>query len=298
VKQVSKIESILKIRKTVQKTGTIGFVPTMGAFHEGHLSLMRKAKLECDFVIVSLFVNPLQFGQKEDLTAYPRTLSEDREKAATIGVDLLWTPTEAMLFPPGFQTTIKVSEISHRWEGASRPGHFEGVATIVAKFLQIVRPTRLYLGQKDYQQVSVIRQMITDLHFETKVRVLPIMREKDGLAMSSRNRRLSLTDRAIASVLHQALRQADKIVQEGEKNTAEILTAVKIILESTPRIVIEYIALCDATSLEPIAHLEKEGILLVAVRLASVRLIDNELLINPNSLNSDRSRASNPDEKE
>ncbi len=278
MKQVSKIQSVVKIRKEAKKTGRIGFVPTMGAFHEGHLSLMRKAAAECDFVVVSLFVNPLQFGQKEDLTSYPRTLSKDRKKAASVGVDLLWTPTEAALYPDGFQTTIELGEISRCWEGASRPGHFQGVATIVAKLLQIVRPDRLYLGQKDYQQVCVIRRMITDLHFETNVRALPIMREKDGLAMSSRNRRLSADERAVAPILHQALRQAEKQVRHGERNAVTILQAVTETLKSIQRMTVEYVALCDPSSLEALDRLEKEGVLLVAVQLGPVRLIDNVLL--------------------
>lgn len=278
MKQVSKIQAVMSIRKATGQSGTIGFVPTMGAFHEGHLSLMRKARAECDFVIVSLFVNPLQFGEANDLTTYPRTLSEDRKRAASAGVDLLWTPTGAALYPPGFQTTIEVSEISRRWEGESRPGHFQGVATIVAKLLQIVQPDRLYLGQKDYQQVCVIRRMIADLYFETKIRVLPIIREKDGLAMSSRNQRLSPDDRAVAPVLHRALQEAEKRVQQGERDAEAILKAARGILESDSGIAIEYLALCDPASLEAIDHLEKEGILLAAVWLASVRLIDNVLL--------------------
>ncbi len=278
MKQVSEIQSLIKRRKAAQKTGTIAFVPTMGAFHEGHLSLIRKAKAECDFVIVSLFVNPLQFGSSEDLAVYPRTLSEDRQQAAAAGADLLWTPGESTLFPSGFQTTIDVGEISRPWEGDARPGHFQGVATIVAKFLQVVQPDRLYLGQKDYQQVCVIRRMIADLHFETEVRVLPIIREKDGLAMSSRNCRLSSHDRAIAPVLHQALRQAEKIVRQGEGRAEKILNAVTATLASTPRIEVEYVALCDPINLEAIENLEKEGVLLIAVKLASVRLIDNVFL--------------------
>ncbi len=278
MKQFSKIQPVAKITKSAKKNGTIGFVPTMGAFHDGHLSLMRKAKAECDFVIVSLFVNPLQFGPKEDLAVYPRMLSEDRLKAASVGVDLLWTPTEAELYPPGFQTTIDVGEISRRWEGASRSGHFQGVTTIVAKLLQVVQADRLYLGQKDYQQICVIRRMITDLHFETLIRMLPIIREKDGLAMSSRNQRLSSNDRALAPVLHQALVQAEQLVKQGEGNTGAILNSVNAILKSSPRIALEYATLCDPISLEPIQHLKKKGVLLVAVKLGPVRLIDNILL--------------------
>ncbi len=256
-------------------TGTVAFVPTMGVFHEGHLLLMQKAKAECDVVIVSLFVNPLQFGPQEDFNVYPRELSADRKKAAAAGVDLLWTPSEKELFPQGFQTRIEVSDLSSKWEGVSRPDHFQGVATIVAKLLNIVQPSRLYLGQKDYQQTCVIARMLADLHFKTKLRILPTVREKDGLAMSSRNKRLSAAERDSAPMLYRALQTAEQVVQAGERDSGTILRAAAAVLKTAPRMTIDYLALCDETDLNPLEQLVDQAVLLAAVKIGSLRLIDN-----------------------
>lgn len=281
MKRISKIQSVVRIVREAKKKGKVGFVPTMGAFHAGHLSLMKKAKAECDFVVVSLFVNPLQFGPTEDFKHYPRSLSEDQHLAASVGVDLLWTPREKDLFPTGFQSQITVGEISRRWEGASRPGHFSGVSTVVGKFLQIVRPGWLYLGQKDYQQCAVIRQMIADLHFEAKLRICPIVREKDGLAMSSRNVRLSATEREIAPVLYRALQTAKALLVSGEKDAVGIVRALENVLKSEPEIEIDYLALCDVKTLERLERVKDRAVLLAAVKIGSVRLIDNILLQAP-----------------
>jgi len=281
VKNLTHIQSLIKAVRRAQQRGTIGFVPTMGAFHAGHLSLMQKAKAECDAVIVSIFVNPLQFGPGEDFKIYPRTLSEDRKKAASTGVTLLWTPSEKTLFPAGFQTRIEMGEITQRWEGATRPDHFSGVATIVAKLLQIIRPDRLYLGQKDYQQCCVIRQMMADLHFKTKLRRCPIVREKDGLAMSSRNVRLSNAERDIAPLLYQALLRAKTLVRQGECRATKILRAAADLLNAAPQIEIDYLALCDVKTLVPLTQLKSRAVLLAAVKLGALRLIDNILLQKP-----------------
>ncbi|TAK07399.1 MAG: pantoate--beta-alanine ligase, partial [Candidatus Manganitrophaceae bacterium] len=189
MKTVSSIKQIQKILAPLRGKKRIGLVPTMGAFHQGHLTLMRRAQRECDYVVVSLFVNPLQFGPKEDFATYPRTLASDRKMAEEAGVDLLWTPTAEEIYPAPYRTFVEVEEITRRWEGAVRPGHFRGVATVVAKLFQVVRPDRAYFGQKDYQQTRVIHQMVKDLHLDLSIRILPTVREKDGLAMSSRNRR-------------------------------------------------------------------------------------------------------------
>lgn len=278
MKTVSKIGPLRKILSPVRDQKQIGFVPTMGAFHDGHLSLMRRAKRECGFVVVSLFVNPTQFGPNEDFNSYPRTLASDKKKAESAGVDLLWTPSAEEIYPAPYRTFVEVEALGRRWEGASRPGHFRGVATVVAKLLQVVRPDRLYLGLKDYQQTVVIRQMIRDLHFETAVRLISTMREKDGLAMSSRNQRLAPADREAAPVLYRALQEAKRLVGKGERRGPKIVKQVESILRSEPRARIDYVALCDPKTLEPVDRVEGGAVLLLAVRFGAVRLIDNLLL--------------------
>ncbi len=281
MKQISKIKSVKRIMQAAKKNGTVAFVPTMGAFHAGHLSLMKKAKAQCDFVVVSLFVNPLQFGPTEDFEIYPRTPSKDRDLAADVGVDLFWTPLEKELFPPGFQTQIKVGKMSRALEGVSRPNHFSGVTTIVGKMLQIIQPDRLYLGQKDYQQCAVIRQMISDLHFETKLSVCPIIREKDGLAMSSRNVRLSSLERGIAPHLYHALQVAKAVLKSGEKDAQGIIQAAEQVLKAVPEIKIDHLSLCDVKTLQAISQVKNRAVFLAAIKIGSVRLIDNIVLKLP-----------------
>jgi len=278
MKTISSIKQIQKILAPLRGKKRIGFVPTMGAFHEGHLALMRKAKRECDFVVVSLFVNPLQFGPKEDFAVYPRSIASDRKMAQVVGVDLLWTPTAEEIYSPPYRTFVDVEEITRRWEGAVRPGHFRGVATVVAKLFQVVQPDRAYFGQKDYQQTRVIRQMVKDLHFPVTIRILPTVREKDGLAMSSRNQRLSPPERAAAPLLFRALKQAEARVQQGMHESRSLLKEVEGLIRSEPLARIEYAALCDPESLDPIEKIQKEAVLLLAVKIGSVRLIDNLLI--------------------
>ncbi len=284
MKVVSQLKKLEETLKQARKLGSVGFVPTMGAFHEGHLSLMRKARQACDFIVVSLFVNPLQFGPAEDYAVYPRPFSRDREKGRIAGIDLLWTPSEKSLFPPSFRTHVEVGQMSDCWEGKSRPGHFQGVATVVAKLLQIVQPDWLYLGQKDYQQTCVIRRMMEDLHFRSKLTVCPTVREKDGLAMSSRNTRLSVADRKLAPILYNALKQAKKITRKGEQNAAVIIKTAESILRSETGIKIDYLALCDPKSLGSVDHLDQRTILLAAIKIGSVRLLDNIFLNTPKKL--------------
>lgn len=275
---VSKIGPLRKILSPVRNRKKIGFVPTMGAFHDGHLSLMRRAKRECGYVVVSLFVNPTQFGPNEDFKRYPRTLQSDQKKAESAGVDLLWAPSAEEIYPAPYRTFVEVEALGRRWEGASRPGHFRGVATVVATLLQVVRPDRLYLGLKDYQQTLVLRQMIRDLHFDPAVRLMPTVREDDGLAMSSRNQRLAPADRAAAPVLYRALREAKRLVGGGERSGPKILKQVESVIRSEPRTEIDYVALCDPGTLEPIDLLNDRAVLLLAVKIGGVRLIDNLLL--------------------
>ncbi|NKE70521.1 pantoate--beta-alanine ligase [Candidatus Manganitrophus noduliformans] len=278
MKTLSNIKAVQKILAPLRGKKRIGFVPTMGAFHEGHLALMRRAERECDFVVVSLFVNPLQFGPKEDFAAYPRSVPSDRKMAQEAGVDLLWTPTAEEIYPSPYRTFVDVEEITRRWEGAVRPGHFRGVATVVAKLLQVVQPDRAYFGQKDYQQTRVLRQMVKDLHFPVSIRILPTVREKDGVAMSSRNQRLSPAERAAAPILFRALTQAETRVRQGIHESRPLLKEVAALIQSEPLARIDYIALCDPASLEPIEKIQKEAVFLLAVKIGSVRLIDNLLI--------------------
>lgn len=278
MKTLSHIKAVQKILAPLRGRKRIGFVPTMGAFHEGHLALMRQAKRECDYVVVSLFVNPLQFGPKEDFAAYPRPVDLDRKQAQAAGVDLLWTPAAEEVYPSPYRTFVDVEEITRRWEGAVRPGHFRGVATVVAKLFQIVQPDRAYFGQKDYQQTRVIRQMVKDLHFAVSIRIFPTVREKDGLAMSSRNQRLSPAERAAAPILFKALKQAKDRIRQGIHERFPLLQEVEASIQAEPLARIDYAALCDPASLEPIERIQKEAVLLLAVKIGSVRLIDNLLI--------------------
>jgi len=253
----------------------IGFIPTMGAFHEGHLSLVQAAQRESDYQVVSLFVNPLQFGPTEDFALYPRDLSRDRAWAEQSGIDLLFIPRAGEIVPTDIDTVVSVPLLSRRWEGVSRPCHFQGVATIVAKLFQIVKPDIAYFGQKDYQQVAVIRQLVRDLYFDLKIRVMPTVRDKDGLAKSSRNLLLSSNDRVAATVLYRALCHVRQSVRNGEKNSLLLKKEVELILRQEKRARLDYVALCHPRTLEPVNRIEGKTILLLAVRIGSVRLIDN-----------------------
>ncbi|HLG22508.1 MAG TPA: pantoate--beta-alanine ligase [Candidatus Manganitrophaceae bacterium] len=275
MKTVSRIQTLQKILAPLRGKKKVGLVPTMGALHEGHLSLIRRAKRECGCVVVSLFVNPLQFGPKEDFKTYPRDLPGDRKKAASAGADLLWAPSVEEMFPPGHQTFVEVEGVGRRWEGASRPGHFRGVATVVAKLFQIVRPDRVYLGQKDYQQTRVILRMVRDLAFDLSVRICPTLREKDGLAMSSRNQRLSAEERKAAPVLYKALRNGEALIREGERESRRVIQRMEEVIRSEARAKIDYIALADPETLEPIDRIAGRVVLLGGVKIGAVRLIDN-----------------------
>ncbi len=281
MKTVSRIKTAQTLLKLARRTEQIGFVPTMGAFHDGHLSLIRRARRECGYVAVSLFVNPLQFGGRGDYLTYPKDLKSDQRKAETSGVDLLWIPSVQEIYPPGHCTFIEVEEMSKRWEGAARPGHFRGVATVVAKLFQIVQPDRAYFGQKDYQQVRVIQRMVRDLHLNITLRVLPTVREEDGLAMSSRNVRLNDDDRKAAPVLYKALCHAKRLVGEGEDDCHRIVRQVKSLIRSESRATIDYVALCNPVTLEPIEALTEKAVLLLAVKIGDVRLLDNIELVLP-----------------
>jgi len=265
-------------RKQNSQNTKIGFVPTMGAFHEGHLSLIRQARKHCQNVVVSIFVNPLQFGPAEDLSRYPRTVKSDQALCREAGVDLLFWPSRAEFYPKDFQTSVTVNQLSQRWEGEARPTHFEGVTTVVTKLLCQVRPTQAYFGQKDYQQLLVVKQLVQDLNIDTRIVACPTIRESDGLALSSRNRYLSESQRRQAVSVSAALRQGVKAIKLGKRHVPTIQREMRKILGNSEGIVIEYLAVCDAKNLGPLTLARGNMVLLVAVRLGDIRLIDNMLV--------------------
>ncbi len=255
---------------------TVGFTPTMGYLHDGHGSLMRAARADADVVVASIFVNPLQFAVDEDLGSYPRDLDRDLELAGTNGVDVVFAPDVDEMYPNGpVLTTVSVAELSSRWEGASRPTHFDGVATVVAKLFNIVGPCRAYFGEKDYQQLAVIRRMVADLSAPVEVIGCPIIREPDGLAMSSRNVYLSPEDRAASVVLRRALEAGRGAAAGGATEPAEVVAAMTRVVESEPRAQLDYAAAVDPDTLEVPDRLGAEARLLIAARLGRTRLIDN-----------------------
>jgi pantoate--beta-alanine ligase len=267
-----------RIRESRRRGESIGFVPTMGAFHEGHLSLMRRASGENDLVVASLFVNPKQFGEAADLAAYPRDETTDARLAEEAGVHLLYAPDVAAMYPPGFSTTITVSGVSETLEGAMRgASHFQGVATVVAKLLNAVPADRVYLGQKDAQQVAVLRRMIRDLDFDVEVVVCPTVRETDGLAMSSRNVRLVGEDRTRALALRHGLDAALMAISSGARDARTVVGAATSAMRQDG-IEPEYVAAVDASSLESMETLRGDILIAVAARVGPVRLIDNEMI--------------------
>jgi pantoate--beta-alanine ligase len=262
---------------------TIGFVPTMGALHEGHASLIRSARQQCGFVVVSIFVNPTQFGPNEDFTRYPRTLPDDLVICEREATDLVFAPEPATIYPPGFRTAVEVAELGDHLCGPSRPGHFRGVATVVLKLLNIVRPDRAYFGQKDAQQARVIRQLVRDLDVPTEVVVVPTVREPDGLALSSRNRYLSPTERKHATVLVEALREARRRVESGERDAAALRTMMADRVRSTPGAALDYAEIVDADWFRPVDRLTGPAVAAMAVKFGSTRLIDNMELPVPSA---------------
>ncbi len=259
----------------------ISVVPTMGALHDGHSSLIRAAAAENDVVIVTIFVNPLQFGPQEDFKRYPRTLREDVRLAQRAGADLIFAPTVKQLYPPGFQTAVEVGELAQRWEGHARPGHFRGVATVVTLLFQLTQPTRAYVGQKDYQQALIIQRLVRDLHLPIEVRVLPTIREPDGLAMSSRNRYLRPSEREQARVLFHALSMAQERIRSGERRAAPIIEEMRRLISEIPSARIDYVAIVDAKTLASQWRLRGHVALLLAVWIGRTRLIDNLLVDVP-----------------
>lgn len=255
--------------------GTVGFVPTMGYLHEGHASLMAVARAGCDLVVASVFVNPLQFGPGEDLDAYPRDLERDTALCAAAGVDLLFAPPVAEMYPGPVLTTVTVAGITERFEGASRPTHFAGVATVVTKLLALVGSCRVHLGDKDWQQVCVVRRLVADLSLPVQVVACPTVREPDGLARSSRNVYLGPEERAAAPVLHRALREGAALVAAGERRAAAVEARMAAVVAAEPRAALDYAAVVQADTLAPVDPLAGELRLLVAARVGRPRLLDN-----------------------
>ena len=271
---------MISIARELQRAGrTIGFVPTMGALHDGHLSLMREARAQSDVLVVSIFVNPTQFGPAEDFEKYPRNLDSDADLLDRENVDYLFAPSGTDIYPPGFSTYVIVEGLSEQLEGASRQGHFRGVATVVAILLNIVRPDIAFFGQKDAQQAAVLQRMVRDLAFDTKVVVLPIVREESGLALSSRNAYLNKEEKRAAIVLHYGLSAAASAFEKGERDGARLLQLVRSAIAAEPLARIDYISLNDAETLEPLEHIaERPALLSLAVYLGKTRLIDNMVL--------------------
>ena len=264
----------------------IGLVPTMGALHEGHTALVKRARQECSLVIASVFVNPKQFGPKEDYQKYPRDLEKDADKLAAVGVDALFAPETPDVYPDGFRTYVNVEGVSERLEGRSRPGHFRGVATVVLKLFEIVQPHFAYFGRKDAQQVRIISEMARDLNLDSEIVVCPIVRETDGLALSSRNAYLSGEERKAATVLHRALVAAGNELAGGVRDAVQLQNVMRRIIEAEPLAILDYAEIVNADTFEPVVRVARPCYAVLAVFIGKTRLIDN-LLIEPAQANSD-----------
>jgi pantoate--beta-alanine ligase len=279
---VQVLASIAEMRaacRTVRRDGrTLGLVPTMGALHEGHLALVAASRRQCDATAVSIFVNPTQFAPGEDFAKYPRTFDQDRRLLEEAGAELLFAPAADEMYRPGAETLIDVEGIGGRLDGASRPGHFRGVATVVAKLFHIVAPDRAFFGQKDAAQVAVLRRMTRDLDFDLELVVCPTVREPDGLALSSRNRYLSPAERAQALVLWRSLAAASAAWSAGESEAARLLEAARAVLAAEPAVQVDYLALVDPETLLPVEVAAPGALAAVAARVGTTRLIDNLLL--------------------
>ena len=267
-------------RQARAESRIIGFVPTMGALHAGHTALAQRAKQQCAPVVASIFVNPKQFGPDEDFTKYPRTLEADCEKFSAAGVDALFLPAADEIYPSGFRTYVTVEGLSDRLEGRSRPGHFRGVATVVLKLLEIVQPNFAYFGRKDAQQVRIISQMARDLNLDTEIVVCPIVREPDGLALSSRNAYLNPDERRAATVLHRALEAARAELTAGVRDSLHLQSIIRRALQAEPLVAVDYAEIVDPDAFEPVTRIARPCYALLAVFIGKTRLIDN-LYIEP-----------------
>ncbi len=266
------------VRLARQGGKSIGLVPTMGALHDGHMALVRRARDECGFVVVSVFVNPTQFGPSEDFSRYPRTLGDDARMCERAGVDVVFAPSARDMYPEGFDTWVEVGGLAEVLEGEFRPGHFRGVATVCAKLFNITQPTYAYFGMKDYQQLQVIRKMVRDLDMPYQIMSVQTVREPDGLALSSRNRYLSPDERQTALVLSRSLARARDLFDSGERDAAAIQGVTENLIKAEHGARVEYVAVVDAETLRPISRIDRPAVVLLAVRIGSTRLIDNTVL--------------------
>jgi pantoate--beta-alanine ligase len=279
VKTVRRVADLREALAGWRQAGeSIGLVPTMGALHEGHLSLIRRCRAVNDLVVMSLFVNPIQFNQKDDLERYPRDVERDARMAHEAAVDFIFAPAVADMYPQGFRTYVLVEGLADRWEGASRPGHFRGVATVCAKLFTICRPHRAYFGQKDYQQSLVVRGLVADLNLGVDIVVMPTVREPDGLALSSRNVLLNPEERRQAAVLSGALLEAQAAVRQGERDALRLQKTIEETVHTASLARIDYVGVCDAETLEPIEQIAARAATVLAVWFGKTRLIDNAIL--------------------
>ncbi len=273
---IKEIREFVRMERANGKT--IGFVPTMGYLHQGHLTLMREAKKECHVVVASIFVNPMQFGPNEDLDRYPRDFEQDHALAEEVGVDAVFYPSVEEMYPPGYTTYVDLNSLTECLCGKSRPGHFRGVATVVAKLFNIVLPDKAFFGQKDAQQVLVIRRMVEDLNMPLEVVTVPTVREADGLAMSSRNAYLSPEQRSNVVILYKSLEAAAEAVRKGERDAGKIACMVREMISSVPGAVIDYVELRKYSDLTPADYIDRPCLLALAVKFGQTRLIDNTVL--------------------
>ena len=279
MKIIENISEMQRYTAQLRQNGkVVGFVPTMGALHQGHLSLLEQARNETDHVVASIFVNPAQFGPKEDYNKYPRDLKGDIEKVAAIGVDTLFTPTASQIYPEGYRTYIEVEGLSDILCGKIRPGHFRGVATVVLKLFNIVRPHKAFFGQKDFQQTVVIKKMAEDLNTDVTVIVFPTVREPDGLAMSSRNQYLSREERISAAILYRSLLEARLLFEKGEHSEDKLRDAITTTFMSEPSSQLEYVAIVNGNTLQEETDVQKGTVITIAARIGKTRLIDNIIL--------------------
>jgi pantoate--beta-alanine ligase len=275
----SSVQETLQHVRTARRNGRIiGVVPTMGALHEGHVSLIERARSECDFVVATIFVNPTQFGPGEDFSRYPRTLDADLLMCRQAGADLVFTPSAASMYQSAAQTIVRVTELSKVLEGAHRPGHFDGVSTVVAKLFHITEPDLAYFGQKDYQQQLIIRRMVEDLDFSVKIVTCPIVREPDGLAMSSRNRYLSADERTLALRISQALNLAETLAAESDLSPPQVSEQMLHFLTASGEFQVGYAVVVDGQTLQNLQFRTADAVALIAVRVGTTRLIDNQIL--------------------
>jgi len=278
---IKTIEEMKEISSQARRAGkTVVLVPTMGYFHEGHLSLMREGRRRGDLLVVSLFVNPTQFGPNEDFKNYPRDFERDGKMAEGVGTDILFAPEVGSMYPPDHQTVVRVEKVTQNLCGRSRPAHFQGVTTVVLMLFEIVMPSAAIFGEKDYQQLVTIKQMVRDLHMSVEVVGMPTVREADGLAMSSRNTYLLPEERKAARSLYGSLQKAQELLQKGERNVDRILQEMKRILQSEPLVRIDYVQVCDARTLEDVKRIERDVVVALAAYLGKTRLIDNLVFRN------------------